>query len=436
MSDAPFAFDSIEEALQALEAGGCIILVDDEDRENEGDLVALADRITPETINFMALEGRGLICLALTPERCQQLALPQMVSTNEEVMQTAFTVSIDGHPKYGVTTGISTSDRAKTIQLAVAQGAQASDLRRPGHIFPLRAKKGGVLERVGHTEASVDLARLAGAEPAGVICEIMNEDGSMARRLDLEVFAKTHQLPFVSIAQLVSYRLATETTIQRVSSAKLPTRFGHFDIIAYENTLDGSEHVALIKRPNHFKENETPLIRVHSECLTGDLLGSLRCDCGFQLHGALEQIAEYGHGALIYLRQHEGRGIGLNNKIKAYALQDEGLDTVEANHKLGFKADLRQYGIGAQIIRDLGFHTFDLLTNNPRKIRGLDGYGLQIRQRVPLVRGIQQDNLFYLQTKQSKLGHLLDIPSPNIPPLPHSPQDSIPLPKSEEVTSS
>jgi 3,4-dihydroxy 2-butanone 4-phosphate synthase/GTP cyclohydrolase II len=403
-----FNFDSIEDALIALKAGRSIILVDDEDRENEGDLVALADRITPETINFMAVEGRGLICLALTPQRCQQLDLPQMVTHNEEALQTAFTVSIDGHPKYGITTGISASDRAKTIQLAVARDAKPNDLRRPGHIFPLRAKKGGVLERVGHTEASVDLARLAGAEPAGVICEIMNEDGTMARRPDLELFAQAHNLPLISIAQLVSYRLATETTIKRVSTAKMPTRFGEFEVVAYENTLDDSEHVALVKRPEHITNNETPLVRVHSECLTGDLLGSLRCDCGFQLHGALEQIAEYGHGALVYLRQHEGRGIGLNNKIKAYALQDEGLDTVEANHKLGFKADLRQYGIGAQIIRDLGFHTFDLLTNNPRKIRGLDGYGLEIRQRVPLVEGVQADNLFYLQTKKEKLGHLME----------------------------
>ena len=403
-----FNFDSIETALIALKAGKSIILVDDEDRENEGDLVALADRITPETINFMALEGRGLICLALLPERCQQLDLPQMVTHNEEALQTAFTVSIDGHAKYGISTGISASDRAKTIQLAVARDAKPNDLRRPGHIFPLRAKKGGVLERVGHTEASVDLARLAGAEPAGVICEIMNEDGTMARRSDLEAFAQTHQLPFISIAQLVSYRLATETTIKRISTAKMPTRFGEFEIVAYENTLDDSEHVALLKRPDAISDNEIPLVRVHSECLTGDLLGSLRCDCGFQLHGALEQIAAYGHGALVYLRQHEGRGIGLNNKIKAYALQDEGLDTVEANHKLGFKADLRQYGIGAQIIRDLGFHTFDLLTNNPRKIRGLDGYGLEIRQRVPLIEGVQMDNLFYLQTKKEKMGHLME----------------------------
>ncbi|MFN7311774.1 MAG: bifunctional 3,4-dihydroxy-2-butanone-4-phosphate synthase/GTP cyclohydrolase II [Vampirovibrionales bacterium] len=403
-----FNFDSIEDALIALKAGRSIILVDDEDRENEGDLVALADRITPETINFMAVEGRGLICLALTPQRCQQLDLPQMVTHNEEALQTAFTVSIDGHPKYGITTGISASDRAKTIQLAVARDAKPNDLRRPGHIFPLRSKKGGVLERVGHTEASVDLARLAGAEPAGVICEIMNEDGTMARRPDLELFAQAHNLPLISIAQLVSYRLATETTIKRVSTAKMPTRFGEFEIVAYENTLDDSEHVALVKRPETITNNETPLVRVHSECLTGDLLGSLRCDCGFQLHGALEQIAHYGHGALVYLRQHEGRGIGLNTKIKAYALQDEGLDTVEANHKLGFKADLRQYGIGAQIIRDLGFHTFDLLTNNPRKIRGLDGYGLEIRQRVPLLEGVQADNLFYLQTKKEKLGHLME----------------------------
>jgi len=418
MSNVSSVFNSIDDAIKALQKGQCVVLVDDEDRENEGDLVAIAELITPETINFMAVEGRGLVCLALMPERCSQLELPQMVSHNEDAMQTAFTISIDGHPKYGITTGISASDRAKTIQLAVANDAQARDLRRPGHVFPIRAKKGGVLERVGHTEASVDLARLAGHAPAGVICEIMNEDGTMARRVSLKAFAEKHGLPFISIAQLVSYRLAMETTIKRVSVAEMPTRFGAYTIIAYENTLDGSEHIALVKKPDDEQSSEkTPLIRVHSECLTGDILGSLRCDCGFQLHGALEQIAEHGHGALVYLRQHEGRGIGLNNKIKAYALQDEGLDTVEANHRLGFQADLRQYGTGAQIIRDLGYTVFDLLTNNPRKIRGIDGYGLKVRERVPLVKGVQADNNHYLRTKKEKLGHLIqeDVLLPKLP---------------------
>ena len=405
-TDASTLFNTVEEALDALKQGKPIIVADDADRENEGDLICLADKATPELINFMAKEGRGLICLAMSQELCEQLDLPQMVSENSEFMQTAFTVSIDAHPKYGVSTGISAADRAKTIEVAIAPDAIANDLKRPGHIFPLQARQGGVLQRVGHTEAAVDLARLAGTRPAGVICEILNEDGTMARRDQLALFAKKHDLCFITVAQLVAYRLKQDRLVLRESEAEMPTRFGEFKIYAYRNTLDNSEHLAMVKG-DFALSDKPPLIRVHSECLTGDLLGSLRCDCGFQLHQALEQINDYGVGAVVYLRQHEGRGIGLHNKLKAYELQDQGYDTVDANLKLGFPADLRQYGVGAQILLDLGIQQFKLLTNNPRKIKGLDGYGLEVVERVPLQVGRVDENTRYLDTKQTKLGHWL-----------------------------
>ena len=399
-------FSTVPEALAALAQGRCVIVADDESRENEGDLVCIAELVTSDAINFMATHGRGLICLALDGPRCDQLQLHPMVAQNQEFLQTAFTVSVDADPRFGVTTGISAADRAQTIQVALADHAKPEDLRRPGHIFPLRARPGGVLERVGQTEAGVDLARLAGFKPAGVICEIMNTDGTMARRDELFEVAKTHHMPFITVAQIVAYRLQTERFVQRTSTAQLPTPYGTFTVHGYRNTLDGSEHVALVMG-NLQDPAVVPLVRVHSECLTGDLLASLRCDCGFQLHGAMAQIAEHGHGVLVYLRQHEGRGIGLLNKLKAYELQDGGLDTVEANHKLGFKADLRQYGIGAQMLLDLGLSTFDLLTNNPRKIKGLEGYGLHVRERVPLQQGEQPSNHLYLATKKNKLGHWL-----------------------------
>lgn len=406
-------FDTIEDALVAIKRGEMVIVADDEDRENEGDLVCAAESITPDLINHMATYGRGLICLAMAPELCDKLDLHQMVSHNTEMLRTAFTVSVDAHPKYGVTTGISAADRAKTIQVAVANDAVPADLRRPGHIFPLRARPGGVLERVGQTEASVDLARLAGLKPAGVICEILNDDGTMARREDLFKFAQQHGLKFVTVAQLVAYRLSKERTVVRQSEAMLPTRFGEFRVIAYHNTLDDSEHLAIVKGELDAKLDDSladkpPLVRVHSECLTGDLLASLRCDCGFQLHAALEAIATYGKGAVVYLRKHEGRGIGLINKIKAYELQDHGQDTVEANLSLGFPADLRRYGVGAQILLDLGIREFNLLTNNPRKIKGLEGYGLKMLRRIPLQTPTTAENEGYLSTKASKLGHWLE----------------------------
>jgi 3,4-dihydroxy 2-butanone 4-phosphate synthase / GTP cyclohydrolase II len=393
----------------AIQQGRLVIVADDEDRENEGDFVCAAEKITPELINFMAVEGRGLICLTLMPDVCDRLQLNPMVSHNNDPLGTAFTVSVDGHPKFGVTTGISAFDRAKTIQIALAPDAVPSDLRRPGHIFPLRARPAGVLERVGQTEASVDLARLAGLKPAGVICEIMNPDGTMARRAELSDMAKRFNIPFITVAQLIAYRLQQELLVSREATAQLPTQYGDFTVHGYRNVIDDSEHLALVCGDITAPDGEAPLVRVHSECLTGDLLGSLRCDCGTQLHQALAQIGASGKGVLVYLRKHEGRGIGLLNKLKAYGLQDKGFDTVDANTEMGFPPDLRQYGTGAQILRDLGVKQFRLLTNNPRKLKGLDGYGLQLIDRVPLVTPVLPENAHYLQTKQDKLGHWLNM---------------------------
>jgi 3,4-dihydroxy 2-butanone 4-phosphate synthase/GTP cyclohydrolase II len=380
--------------------------VDDENRENEGDVICAAQFATPAMINFMAVNARGLICLAMTGERLDALDLPLMVTQNTDRNQTAFTVSIDASPSLGVSTGISAEDRARTIQVTLNPNTRASDLRRPGHIFPLRSREGGVLKRAGHTEAAVDLSQLAGLYPAGVICEIQNPDGSMARLPELFEYARYHQLKIISIADLISYRLQHERFVVRETVAKLPTEFGVFDIYGYRNTLDGSDHVAIVKgNPAEF-ENHPVMVRVHSECLTGDSLGSLRCDCRMQLQAALKMIESAGEGVVIYLRQ-EGRGIGLINKLKAYTLQDKGFDTVEANEKLGFPADLRNYGVGAQMLNDLGIHQIRLITNNPRKIAGLKGYGLEMVDRVPLLIEANSYNTTYLNTKAEKLGHLL-----------------------------
>lgn len=404
-----FAFDSIEDALHDLAAGRAIVVVDDENRENEGDVICAGQFATPDMINFMAVEARGLICLAMTGKRLDELELPLMVtqsSFEDENEQTAFTVSIDAALHWGVTTGISAEDRARTIQVALNPSAQPKDLRRPGHIFPLRAKEGGVLKRAGHTEAGVDLARLAGLYPAGVICEIQNPDGSMARLPELVDYAKTHGLKLISIADLISYRLAHERFVKREAIADLPTQFGHFNIYAYRNLMDNSEHVAMVKGDPAAFADQPVMVRVHSECLTGDSFGSLRCDCRMQLQAALKMIEAAGRGVVVYLRQ-EGRGIGLVNKLKAYSLQDMGLDTVEANEKLGLPVDQRNYGIGAQILNDIGVRQFCLITNNPRKIAGLKGYGLEMVDRVPLIIEATPYNSHYLETKAQKLGHLL-----------------------------
>ncbi|HWZ26964.1 MAG TPA: bifunctional 3,4-dihydroxy-2-butanone-4-phosphate synthase/GTP cyclohydrolase II [Gemmatimonadales bacterium] len=394
----------VEQAIADIRAGKLVIVADDEDRENEGDLVGAADRVTPEMINYMATHGRGLICLTLTPDRCQALGLSQMTEHNTEARETAFTVSVDATSRFGVTTGISAADRAATIRVAIDPSSAPADLRRPGHVFPLRARPGGVLQRVGQTEASVDLARLAGLYPAGVICEILNADGTMARRPELDRFATEHKLTFITVAQLVQYRLAKERLVHRVASARLPTAAGEFRIIGYRNDVDDAEHVALVY--GDVTGQPSVLVRMHSKCLTGDVFGSARCDCGWQLESAMHTIAREGRGVIVYLDQ-EGRGIGLLNKLKAYELQDAGDDTVEANRKLGFKPDLRNYGIGAQILLDLGLASIRVLTNNPMKLVGLEGYGLEIVERLPIVPPPSEENRAYLDVKRDKLGHLL-----------------------------
>lgn len=395
---------TIASALDALRAGRMIVVVDDADRENEGDLVCAAECITPAHINFMLQHGRGWVCLSLTSEDCDRLELPQMVEHSTDRMETAFTVTIDAAPRFGVTTGISASDRATTIKVAIDPETKPSDLRRSGHMQPLRARPGGVLRRVGHTEASVDLARLAGFRPAGVICEILADDGTMLRGEALEAFATKHGLPLVSVADLVAYRLSTEQLVHRVAEARLPTEFGEFRVVGYRNDVDDHEHVALVHGEVDGQSNV--LVRMHSRCLTGDVFHSRRCDCGSQLERAMELITEAGSGVIVYLDQ-EGRGIGLLNKLRAYALQDEGDDTVQANARLGFKADLRDFGIGAQILRDLGLTTLRIMTNNPRKLVGLEGYRLEIVERVPLQSPTTPDNEAYLTAKRDKLGHLL-----------------------------
>ncbi|PED09906.1 bifunctional 3,4-dihydroxy-2-butanone-4-phosphate synthase/GTP cyclohydrolase II [Bacillus pseudomycoides] len=396
-------FHRIEEALEDLKQGKVVIVCDDESRENEGDFIALAENITPETINFMITHGRGLVCVPITEQYAERLQLEPMVSHNTDSHHTAFTVSVD---HISTTTGISAYERATTVRELLNPDSKGTDFNRPGHIFPLIAKEGGVLRRAGHTEAAVDLAKLCGAEPAGVICEIIKEDGTMARVPDLVQVAKQFHIKMITIEDLIAYRRQHETLVTREIEITLPTDFGTFHAIGYSNSLDQKEHIALVK--GDISTGEPVLVRVHSECLTGDVFGSCRCDCGPQLHAALSQIEREGKGVLLYMRQ-EGRGIGLLNKLRAYKLQEEGLDTVEANEKLGFPADLRDYGIGAQILKDLGLQQLRLLTNNPRKIAGLQGYNLEVVERVPLQMPTKEENKTYLQTKVEKLGHLLNL---------------------------
>ena len=395
---------TIEEAIEEFRAGRFVIIVDDEDRENEGDLVIAGEKVTPEAINFMAKYGRGLICIALTGQRLEELRIPMMVQHNTSAFETAFTVSVDA--REGTTTGISAHDRARTIQVLLDPATRPEDLAMPGHIFPLRAREGGVLVRAGQTEAAVDLARLAGLYPAGVICEIMAEDGTMARLPELEQFAAQHGLKIISVADLIAYRRRHEKLVRRVAQTSLPTQHGRFTAIAYENLINGEHHLALVM--GDVADGRPVLVRVHSECLTGDVFGSLRCDCGAQLAMAMRMVAQEGRGVVLYMRQ-EGRGIGLLNKLRAYELQDQGLDTVEANQRLGFPPDLRDYGIGAQILADLGVRRIRLLTNNPRKVVGLAGHGLEVVERVPIAIPPNEQNRAYLRAKREKLGHLLEV---------------------------
>lgn len=395
----------IKEALEAYKAGRFVIVQDDHDRENEGDLIIAAEKVTPEAIAFMVRHTTGIICISLTEERLNQLRLPQMVPENTEIHQTAFTVSVDYC--HGTTTGVSAEDRAKTIKALIDPHSRSEDFRRPGHLFPLRYREGGVLKRAGHTEASVDLAILTGLKPAGVISEIVNDDGSMARGDQLKLFAEKHQIPLISVSDIVRYRRKSEKLVKCVSEARMPTRFGDFTAFVYESLLDNIQHIALVR--GNIKGKEDVLVRVHSECLTGDVFGSRRCDCGSQLESSLEQIALEESGVLIYLRGHEGRGIGLGHKLRAYSLQDMGKDTVEANVELGFPVDSREYGIGAQMLSDLGLTTIRLMTNNPSKYGGLEGYDLKITERVPLQTVCNEENRRYLTTKKEKLGHLLEV---------------------------